>query len=74
MERFRYDSVLDLNTKNLDNSLIFVSVPHMALFAKRFGCYGISKIDSAAEFCSRQNSSWMELNFWASGWPKLQKS
>jgi hypothetical protein len=44
--------VPELNTKNLGNSPSFLSVTHMTLFAKRFGSYGISKINFAAEFYS----------------------
>jgi hypothetical protein len=48
---FGYNSVLDLNTKNMDNSPSFLSVTHTILSAKRFRCYRISKIDFAADFC-----------------------
>jgi hypothetical protein len=54
---FGYDSVLELSTKNMDNSPNFLSVTHMTLSAKRFRSYGISKINFTAEFCSGQNSS-----------------
>jgi hypothetical protein len=48
---FSWDSSLDMNTKNLENSPMFLSVTHMILSAKRFRCYRISKIDFAADFC-----------------------
>jgi hypothetical protein len=48
---FGLDSVLELNTKNLGNSSTFLSVTHMTLYAERFGCYRILKIDFTAEFC-----------------------
>jgi hypothetical protein len=51
MEQFRPDSVLELNTKRLGNSLSFLSVTQMSMSDKRFRCYGILKIDFAAEFC-----------------------
>jgi hypothetical protein len=51
MELFPKDSVLELNTKNLGNSLIFLSNTHTTLSAKRFRSYGILTIDVAAEFC-----------------------
>jgi hypothetical protein len=48
---FSYNSVWELNTKNMDNSLSFLSVTHTILSAKRFRCYRIPKIDFAADFC-----------------------
>jgi hypothetical protein len=48
---FGYDSIPELNTKNLVNSPRFLSVTHMTLSTKRFGSYRILKIDFAAEFC-----------------------
>jgi hypothetical protein len=50
MGLFGYDSVPELNTKNLGNSPRFLSVTHMTLSAKRFRSYGILKIDFAVEF------------------------
>jgi hypothetical protein len=73
MGLFGYDSVPELNTKNLTNSPSFLSVTHTTLSTKQFRSYRISNIDSAAEFCPGQNSGWTELNFWASGCPKLRK-
>jgi hypothetical protein len=35
----------------MGNSPSFLSVTHTILSAKRFGCYRISKIDFAADFC-----------------------
>jgi hypothetical protein len=35
----------------MGNSSIFLSITQMTLSAKRFRCYGILKIDFAAEFC-----------------------
>jgi hypothetical protein len=51
MGLFGYDSVPELNTKNLSNSPRFLSVTHTTLSAKQFRSYGLSKIDIAAEFC-----------------------
>jgi hypothetical protein len=48
---FRYDYVLELTTKNLDNSPSFLSITHTILSAKRFRSYRILKNDFAAEFC-----------------------
>jgi hypothetical protein len=50
-EQLPMDSVLELNTKKLGNSLRFLTNTHMTLFAKRFRNYGILTIDVAAEFC-----------------------
>jgi hypothetical protein len=49
MKQFRPDSVTELNTKNLGNSLRFLSVTQMTPFTKQFRSYGILKIDLAAE-------------------------
>jgi hypothetical protein len=57
---FAYDSIPELNTKNMGNSPIFLSVTHMTLSAKRFGSYRISKINFVADFCF-----WTEL--WLNG-------
>jgi hypothetical protein len=58
---FPREFVLELSTKNLGNSLSFLTITHTTLSAKRFRCYGISTIDSAAEFCfsteQRRNGS-----------------
>jgi hypothetical protein len=51
MGLFGYDFVPELNTKNMGNSLKFVSITHMTLSAKQFRSYGILKIDFAAELC-----------------------
>jgi hypothetical protein len=51
MELFPKDSVPELNTKNLGNSSIFLTITHTTLYAKRFRSYGILMIDVAAEFC-----------------------
>jgi hypothetical protein len=56
---FGYNSVPKLNTKNMGNSPIFLSVTHTILSAKWFRCYRISKIDFATYFC-----------FWAEQWLK----
>jgi hypothetical protein len=50
MKLFPMDSVLELNTKNLGNSLKFLTITHMTLFVKRFGSYGILMIDIASKF------------------------
>jgi hypothetical protein len=55
------DSVLELINKNVDNSLIFLTITYTTPSAKWFRCYGILTIDIAAEFCfwteQRQNGS-----------------
>jgi hypothetical protein len=51
MELFSYNSVWELNTKNMGNSPSFLSVTHMILSAKRFRSYRSSKIDFAADLC-----------------------
>jgi SRSO17 transposase len=48
---FRMDSVLELTTKNLRNSLNFLTITHTTLSAKQFRSYGILMIDVATEFC-----------------------
>jgi hypothetical protein len=53
---FDHSSVLEMNTKNMGNSLSFLSVTHTILSAKQFRSYRISKIDFAADFCFWQNS------------------
>jgi hypothetical protein len=57
---FGYDSVPELNTKNMGNSPRFLSVTHTILSTKRFRSYRILKIDSAADFYF-----WTEL--WLNG-------
>jgi hypothetical protein len=55
------DFVPELNTKNLGNSISFLTITHMTLSTKWFISYGILTIDVTAEFCSwtaqRQNGS-----------------
>jgi hypothetical protein len=48
---FGHNSVPELNTKNMGNSPIFLSVTHMILSGKRFRSYRILKINFAADFC-----------------------
>jgi hypothetical protein len=50
-ELFPKDSVLELNTKNLDNSPVFLTITFMTLSPKWFRCYRILIINVAAEFC-----------------------
>jgi hypothetical protein len=52
MELFPKEFVPELNTKNLGNSTIFLTITHTTLSAKQFRKYGILTIDVAAEFCS----------------------
>jgi hypothetical protein len=58
---FPREFVLEMNTKNLGNSPIFLTITHMTLSAKWFRSYRNSTIDITAEFCSsteqRQNGS-----------------
>jgi hypothetical protein len=51
MEQLGSDSVPELNTKNLGNSLSFPSVTQTTLFAQQFRSYRILNIDLAAESC-----------------------
>jgi hypothetical protein len=51
MGLFGHNFVLELNIKNMGNSLSYLSVTHMILSAKRFRSYRILKIDFAADFC-----------------------
>jgi hypothetical protein len=71
---FPREFVLELNTKNLDNSPSFLTIMHTTLSAKQFRCYRILSIDIAAEFCSGQNSGGTDLQFSVSDWSKLRKS
>jgi hypothetical protein len=48
---YGFDSVLELNTKNMENSPSFLSVTYTTLSIKRFRSYRILKIDFAADFC-----------------------
>jgi hypothetical protein len=50
MELFGYNSVWELNTKNMGNSPSFLPITHMILSAKRFRSYRILKTDFAADF------------------------
>jgi hypothetical protein len=47
---FGYDSVLDLNNKNMGNSTSFLPVTHTSLSTKWCRSNGILKIDFAANF------------------------
>jgi hypothetical protein len=51
MELFLKDFVPELNTKNLGNSLRFLTITYMTVSAKWFRSYRILMIDIAAEFC-----------------------
>jgi hypothetical protein len=46
-----YNSVPELNTKNMGNSPRFLSVTHAILSAKRFRSYRVPKIDFTTDFC-----------------------
>jgi hypothetical protein len=48
---FGYNSVRELNNKNMGNPPSFLSVTHMILSTKRFRSYRISKINFVADFC-----------------------
>jgi hypothetical protein len=50
MDLFPREFVLELNTKNLDDSPRVLIITHMTLSAKWFRSYRISSIDVAAEF------------------------
>jgi hypothetical protein len=51
MRLFGYNSVPELNTKNIGNSPRFLSVTHTIISVKWFRSYRILKIDLAANFC-----------------------
>jgi hypothetical protein len=51
MGLFSYNSILELNTKDMGNSPSFLSITHMIISKKQFRSYIISKIDFAADFC-----------------------
>jgi hypothetical protein len=74
MKLFPMDSVLELNTKNLGNSPIFLTITHTTLSAKRFRSYKILTIDITAEFCfcteQRQNIS-SQLGFGLAETPEV---
>jgi hypothetical protein len=61
MELLPKDFVPELNTKNLGNSIIFLTITHVTISARRFISYKILTIDVTAEFCSwteqRRNGS-----------------
>jgi hypothetical protein len=52
MELLPKDFVLELTTKNLGNSTIFLTITHITLSTKWFISYGILMIDVTAKFCS----------------------
>jgi hypothetical protein len=52
MELFPKEFVLELNTTNMGNSTIFLTITHTTLLATWFRKHGISTIDIDAEFCS----------------------
>jgi hypothetical protein len=57
MGLFGYDSVPELNPKNLGNSPRFLSVTHTTLTMKRYRIYGILKIyQKLLNSISEQNS------------------
>jgi hypothetical protein len=66
MEQLGYDSVLELNTRNLGNSLNLLTITHTTLSAKRFRSYGILMIDVAAKFCFWTEQRLNGHSFWAS--------
>jgi hypothetical protein len=51
MELFLKDFILELNTKTLGNSPIFLTVTHTTLSTRQFRRYEILTIDVATEFC-----------------------
>jgi hypothetical protein len=51
MELFPKEFVLELNTKNLGNSISFLTITHITLSTKWFRKYEILTIDVAAVFC-----------------------
>jgi hypothetical protein len=51
MELFPKKFVPELNTKNLANSTIFLTISHTTLSANRFRKYRILTIDVAVVFC-----------------------
>jgi hypothetical protein len=65
---FPGEFILELNTKNMGNSLSFPTNAHTTMSTKRFRSYGISTIDVTAEFCSGQNIGGTDLQFSVSDW------
>jgi hypothetical protein len=61
MELFPKEFVLELNSKNLNNSTSFLAITHMTLSAKQFRNSGILTTDIDAVFCfwteQRRNGS-----------------
>jgi hypothetical protein len=51
MRLLGYNSVRELNTKNMGSSPRFLSITHMILSVKWFRRYRILKIDFADDFC-----------------------
>jgi hypothetical protein len=51
MELSPKDFLMELNTKNLGNSPIFLTITHTTMSAKWFRSYRILTIDISAEFC-----------------------
>jgi hypothetical protein len=51
MEHLGPDSVPELKTKNLGNSMIFLSVTQTTPFAQRFKSYEMLNINLTAESC-----------------------
>jgi hypothetical protein len=51
MELFPKEFVIKLNTKNLGNSISFLTITHTTLSTKWFRKYRILTIDVAAVFC-----------------------
>jgi hypothetical protein len=58
MELFPKEFVLELSTKNLDNSTIFLTITYMTLSTKRFRKYRILMIDIAAVFYFWTKQRW----------------
>jgi hypothetical protein len=50
MELLPKDFVLELNTKNLGNSSIFLTLTHMTMSARWYISYGSLTVNIAAEF------------------------
>jgi hypothetical protein len=73
MELFPKEFVSELHTKNLGNSMSFLSITHTTLSAIRFKDMEFRLSVSLLYSVFGQNSGGMDLQFSVSGWPKLQK-
>jgi hypothetical protein len=70
MELFPKKFFPELNTKNLSNSTIFLTITYTTLSAKRFGKYRILTIDVAVVFCFWTEQWWNRSSIFRLGLTK----